>query len=127
MSHAVTVSEATAFFIIYTIYHTSLLFYLFTFSGFPFDVYYRVDFGASVAYGARFFYTFPVIVYAPKVAVALAITTRMALAYKMFGCHTSPGWGYFHCSTNFAHFSLSNNFFAAIFFATFWLPADAVS
>ena len=87
MTHAVTVSEATAFFIISTIYHTSLLFYLFTFPRFPLNGYHRVQLAAASAYRALLFIAFLPIVFLPMIAVALAVWAVVPTALDAV-CHT---------------------------------------
>ena len=80
MPHAVTVSEATAFFIISTIYHTSLLFYLFTFPRFPLNSYHGIEPATALAYLALLLVTFLPFVLLPVVSISLAIWATMSPA-----------------------------------------------
>ncbi len=88
MTHAVTVSEATAFFIISTIYHTSLLFYLFTFPRFPLNGYHGIEPAAALAYRALLLVAFPPLIFLPMIAIALTVRTTVPTTLDMV-YHTS--------------------------------------
>ena len=109
MPHAVTVSEATAFFIISTIYHTSLLFYLFTLSFFPLNSYNGIEPTAAFTYWAFLFMPLLILVLLPVEPVPLAIWATMPSAFEAL-CHSptwnhSP-WRYFHNSFFSTHILL---------------------